>query len=216
MAFRKQWHNLYPWTALNGLDKKLMKFLPDAPGFFVEAGANDGIRQSNTFYLERRLGWKGLLIEPIPRLASHCRRNRPNSIVEQCLLVGRDSAGTNHRMLDLDLMSIAVENARSTRSVAKQLLLSKRAQRIHPKEVLVRGETLSSLISQHQIRSIDLLSLDVEGAEFDVLSGIDMNYHAPRLILVESKEEQRLERLLRSKYSLVEQFSAHDFLFKLD
>jgi FkbM family methyltransferase len=119
-------------------------------------------------------------------------------------------------MLDLDLMSIAVGNARSTRSVAKQLLLSERAQRIHPEEVLVRGETFSSLISKHQIGSIDLLSLDVEGAEFDVLSGIEMDCHAPNLILVESKEQRRLERWLRSKYSLVAQFSAHDFLFKLD
>jgi len=35
-------------------------------GFFVECGALDGERSSNTLYLERDLGWTGLLIEADP------------------------------------------------------------------------------------------------------------------------------------------------------
>ncbi|XP_037793352.1 uncharacterized protein LOC119588781 [Penaeus monodon] len=35
-------------------------------GFFLEAGALDGYYQSNTFFLERDLGWTGLLVEPNP------------------------------------------------------------------------------------------------------------------------------------------------------
>ena len=65
------YRRLDPWTGLNGLqDKKVLKYLPTAPGFFIEAGANDGLKQSNTFYLESRRGWRGLLVEPIPELAS--------------------------------------------------------------------------------------------------------------------------------------------------
>jgi hypothetical protein len=30
-------------------------------GFFIEAGAYDGEMYSNSLYLEKRLGWKGLL-----------------------------------------------------------------------------------------------------------------------------------------------------------
>jgi hypothetical protein len=30
-------------------------------GFFVEAGAHDGVDISNTLYLEKKLGWRGLL-----------------------------------------------------------------------------------------------------------------------------------------------------------
>lgn len=32
-------------------------------GFFIECGALDGLWLSNTFYFERLLGWKGVLIE---------------------------------------------------------------------------------------------------------------------------------------------------------
>ncbi|CAG7837303.1 unnamed protein product, partial [Allacma fusca] len=36
------------------------------PGFFVECGALDGETRSNTLYLERVLSWKGLLVEADP------------------------------------------------------------------------------------------------------------------------------------------------------
>ena len=35
-------------------------------GFFIEVGALDGERSSNTLYLEARMGWTGLLIEMDP------------------------------------------------------------------------------------------------------------------------------------------------------
>ena len=35
-------------------------------GFFVEAGAHNGVEASNTLYFEKKMGWKGLLVEPNP------------------------------------------------------------------------------------------------------------------------------------------------------
>ena len=63
--------------ALHELDRALARILRKRRGVFVEAGANDGIAQSNTYYLERYLGWRGLLIEPIPELFRRCVVNRP-------------------------------------------------------------------------------------------------------------------------------------------
>ena len=45
----------YSRPALYQLDRKLEAYLGDG-GFFVEAGANDGFRFSNRYYLERFRG----------------------------------------------------------------------------------------------------------------------------------------------------------------
>ena len=58
------------------------EFGQDNHGFFFEAGANDGIVFSNTAYLERYCGWKGLLVEAVPHKFIACLRNRQAAIVE--------------------------------------------------------------------------------------------------------------------------------------
>ena len=54
--------------ALHELDVKLGAIIDRDGGFFVEAGAHDGFTQSNTYWLERFRGWRGLLVEPMPEL----------------------------------------------------------------------------------------------------------------------------------------------------
>ena len=53
--------------SLNDLDLKLDAILEQRDGFYIEAGANDGLNQSNTVFFERHRGWTGLLVEPLPR-----------------------------------------------------------------------------------------------------------------------------------------------------
>ena len=48
-------------------------------GVFVEAGAVDGVANSNTLFFERSLGWSGLLIEPGPSAYKHLLTTRPLS-----------------------------------------------------------------------------------------------------------------------------------------
>jgi len=44
---------IYKYHGLNGLDKKIEKYINFNNGFFCELGANDGITQSNTFFFEK-------------------------------------------------------------------------------------------------------------------------------------------------------------------
>ena len=65
-----------PYSGLNKLDKKIEEYLNYDDGFFVELGANDGVTQSNTLYLEKHRKWKGVLVEPTPHNFLKCLENR--------------------------------------------------------------------------------------------------------------------------------------------
>lgn len=208
---RWAWHRLYPWTGLHGLDKKLVTAMgKTSSGFFVEAGANDGVRQSNTYYLSRRRGWRGLLIEPIPSLSSECKRNRPESIVRNCALVREALNGTTIELVDVDLMSM-VRDASEEQERAIQVAES--VQGLRRNVVTIEGRSLSSLLEEIGSPTIDLFSLDVEGYELDVLQGLNLEKHSPRWILIETKQIESVEELISRTHKLHSQLTHHDFLF---
>ena len=98
---RRIWHICFPYTGLDGLDKKLIAYLPQGVGYFIEAGANDGVRQGNTYFLEKRRSWAGLLVEPVPRLAKKCEKNRSKSVVAQVVLVSQNNQAKTLKLLIL-------------------------------------------------------------------------------------------------------------------
>lgn len=191
--------------ALNELDRKLSPYLKKHGGFFIEAGANDGISQTNTLYLERYRGWTGLLVEPVPELAERCRLNRPRCIVESCALVASDSGPASVTIKYLGLMSqiTGIQNNDEAQqrheAIASQHL--KRGQQPYLVEVPTR--TLSSVLNTHNIKQIDLLSLDVEGYEPQVLDGLDFQRHRPEHILIEVRDEKLIRSRLDPYYRLL-------------
>jgi hypothetical protein len=68
------------------LDEKLTQLMNYSNGVFIEVGANDGLRQSNTKRLEEFHGWTGILVEPSPSLFDDLMANRPYSLCYQCAL----------------------------------------------------------------------------------------------------------------------------------
>ena len=77
-------------------------------------------------------------------------------------------------------------------------------------------ETMNSiLIKSKAPRVIDFLSLDTEGAEFEVLNGIDYNKFNFRYIIVETYQFDKLKKFLTDKkYKFVKKFNFNDYLFK--
>jgi FkbM family methyltransferase len=202
---------------LDGLDTRLREFVSFRNGIFVEAGANDGINQSNTAYFERYLGWRGLLIEPIPRLAELCRFNRPKSSVVQCALLAADDPRLSLPMRYCNLMSL-VEGARGSPE-ADQAHLDRGKQWLAEGDsvatISVPATTLSALLHRHHLDHIDLLSLDVEGYEAAALQGLDFDEVAPTWILVEENDPQAIADVLNSRYRHVADLSHHDRLYRL-
>lgn len=166
--------------ALHEIDVKLNAIIDRDGGFFVEAGGHDGFTQSNTYWLERFRGWRGLLVEPMPELAAEARLARSAATIAQCALVSADDSRQKVCMRFGDLMSM-VQGTREPTWPGLGTVLGWR----DPYDLDVDARTLSSLLDAIEAPEVDLLSLDVEGFEAEALQGIDLSRHAPRYILVE-------------------------------
>ena len=161
--------------ALMGMDLKLKNYLNFQDGFYIEAGANDGVRQSNTKIFEELFGWKGILIEPSISAYHECLINRPESIVINCALTDSDDIKSINGDFDGNLMS-SIGGIR-------------RGNKYNTIDVLSR--TLTSILDEYNINNVDFISLDVEGYELSVLKGFDMNRWKPKYILIEINGDDR-------------------------
>lgn len=154
-------------------------------GFFIEAGANDGISQSYTHWLDSKK-WSGLLIEPNISKLNQAQQSRPNCICENYALVS-DSyeqntifGDFNHSSIVDSLTAMVMDHGHF---VDDELVLQKN-RRAH-NAIEVPAITLTKLLIKHSINDIDFLSLDVEGYELSVLNGLNFQLYRPKYILIE-------------------------------
>ena len=202
--------------ALHGMDMTIDAVVDRDGGFFVEAGANDGFTQSNTYWLERFRGWNGILVEPMPAHYEECLLERPAATIVNAALVPEAAAGQTLMMQFGDLRSSVqgVHPEGEQEWVKPGLVLGWR----DPHEVEVPARTLSSILDEHDAPEVDLLSLDVEGFEPQALRGLDLERHAPRWIVVEIHDleagREAIEEVLGNRYSLEAQISPLDLLYR--
>jgi FkbM family methyltransferase len=220
-VYERMGNDRFSRPALNHLDRKLERLLPQENGWFVEAGANDGFQQSNTYYLARFKGWKGLLVEPVPHLAKACQKRRKESQVVMCALGPPELTGGTLKIRNAGLMSTVcgalgddeMEKKRAAKGQAVQGLPI--IEEVNEVPVRTLTEVLENSLTPSQF---DLLSLDVEGYEVEVLRGLDLVKFQPRCLCIEVFDTHREEvaHLLSPHYTLKEvlhQSTAHSDYF---
>lgn len=178
-------------------------------GFYIEAGACDGIFQSNTYYLETELNWTGILVEPNPEHAEECVKNRPNSKVYNCALVSPDFKDET-----TVLYSIATKGAMGT--IGDRGIWKNECE--EPKVFNnIKTRTLTSILDEYSSLEIDFLSLDVEGYELNVLFGLDFKKYKPKLMLIESfgNNIETIKNITSEFYYLDNKISDRDYVFAL-
>ena len=152
-------------------------------GFFIELGASDGVEYSNTYKLEKEYDWDGILIEPITTFFDEINKYRTcsyilnecisekNEIIEFTSIEGYSKmlSGISKEYPEEHLSRIGRETESMNQKIHKQMINTK---------------TLFDIIKDCNIKTIDYLSIDVEGAELSVLKGLQMENHniRPKII----------------------------------
>ena len=184
------------YFGLDELDRKIESYIPQPRGVFVEVGAFDGVNQSNTLHFERK-GWRGVLIEPVPETFEKCRHNRPLALVVNAACVSRDYALDQVPLVDVGLMSM-VDGARG-QDQQEWIRRGEQVQNLTSRLSHAPARTLSSILDEHDVQAIDLLSLDVEGYELQVLDGLDFSRHRPRFIVAEDSSVGDIQAALEAE-----------------
>ena len=182
-------------------------------GYFVEVGALDGVQLSNTFDLEGA-GWTGLLIEAHPMLFAQMQTNRPNAQLAHAAVGETDGELTFYGVesgslstFDRDQRDYFIKN-RSGVTLDSYT------------EYKVRAATLTTLLTEVGAPAvIDMMSIDIEGAELPALRGLDFGAFDIRVLIVEKDDarakqgiETQVAELLHARgYELARRIGANDF-----
>jgi len=183
-----------PYRAQFGEDRVLERvFRGRRDGYFIEVGAYDGVTLSNTYHLEQ-IGWHGILVEPIGPLCTKAAAARPRSRVVHAACGRHDQCGTGRFTITngvpvLSYLHADAEHVERCRREGATLV-----------EIEVPVVTLDEILRMERKNPlngtgpwvpksgwrIDLVSIDVEGAELDVLEGFNLGRFRPKVLVLEN------------------------------
>lgn len=207
--------------SLHNLDILMLEYINYNNGVFIEAGANDGISQSNTALYEFDYGWKGLLVEPNFKKYLDCKRNRKNSIVKNYALVSSNytkktiRGDFNNQDYENSLMAMVIDDSEYQDD---DLSYNKNKKNTENEIIEVPAITIDQLLNDHNILNVDFFSLDVEGYEISVLNGMNFSNIRPKYFLIETANKEDYQKTVRGymkekNYSFLKQLSGNDDLF---
>ena len=153
-------------------------------GFF-EAGARDGIDFSNTYFMEKHLGWTGLCVEPNPVLMDKLlafKQRKECVRIPNCL---------SDEPMALDFLAYDSGLAGLAGSVNQDRVnaqLDERGMNRADITKRIQCRRLTDVLLENDIHHVDFLSLDIEGAELSALKGLDFDKISVYALMVENND----------------------------
>jgi FkbM family methyltransferase len=168
----------------------------------VQIGANDGITHDPIHKFIKRDKWKGVLLEPQPKVFNRYLKKiyaRDHDIHTVCAALGPENGKRNLYQIGFSDMRWAtglasfnrenVEKAFNTGLVADRCakhginIPEDPAQQIISEEVdIINSDTL---LDQYHIEQIDLLQIDTEGFDYEVIKMFNIEKSQPQAIIFE-------------------------------
>ncbi len=151
-------------------------------GYFVDIGAFDGINLSNTYWLEKYLGWRGICVEADPKTFTLLRKNRHCECLKAC--VGLPSTQINF------ISGVGPYSGASETSLREE-----QAKISGGENIILPTASLQEILKSFNAPDvIDYLSIDVEGMEEQVMSGFP--FHDVRFLCATIERPNKAVRMI--------------------
>lgn len=145
-------------------------------GWFVEFGAMDGVRASNTLLLERDHGWSGIMSEPNPRYNGNLHNNRKCKIDLRCV---SDRTGST--------VKFQTASEKGWPGMVGHIYREANSQ---GKIIDVETVTLNDLLDQNGAPAhVDYISVDTDGSEPMIMRAFDFTKNSATIWSIEHNEE---------------------------
>lgn len=166
-------------------------FAKKQSGTYLEIGGADGITHSNTLYLRRSFGWTGILVEPDDTQFWQCKHHRPKpDQVMNCAIATREGQQELNMVLAGQLSSVIGYHSRDQHSEARENMIAQQETKKVP------AVNINSILAKFS--HLDYLSLDVEGAEEEILRTIDWQHSPnPQVCTIEVNENPRARAIIQ-------------------
>lgn len=157
-------------------------------GFFVEFGATNGVDLSNTQLLEKEFGWNGILAEPARIWHSALKNNRSCNIDTRCVWSSSGAVLTFSETEWAELSTVSTFKSSDHHEKSRE----------HSQTYTVETISLVDLLKNHNApETIDYLSIDTEGSEFEILAAFDFDKYQFGFISCEHNFTPAREQILK-------------------
>ena len=170
----------------------------DKEFFFLQIGANDGIRYDPIFNTVNELGIKGIVVEPVKEYYEDLVRNyskNKNVIAENVAIYSEDEEISIYKVRS---NSGLPDWANGIASLDKRHHLKSNTPSENIVEERVKGIRFDTLFKKHKVEKIDFLQVDAEGYDYDLIKMFPFDRFRPKLI--------HFEHSLRTKNMTYEQY----------
>jgi FkbM family methyltransferase len=146
-------------------------------GTYIDVGCHHPFRNSNT-YLLYKMGWKGLCIDPGPKVGKLFAIWRPKDIFINLAIAEQDGSSQLFVFNDPALNSLCTEQVKNFNNFEDFKLIE---------EITVPTTTLKEIHKAYEsaLLDLDILSVDVEGLDLVVLKSNDWASLRPKVVVFE-------------------------------
>jgi FkbM family methyltransferase len=190
----------------NREDLILEAFFPDVEkGFYVDVGGYDPDVDSVTKLFYEK-GWHGINVEPQPDRFKTFKKRRPKDIN---LNIGISNVQSNLTLRSYENQGLSTFSEKMQAEYAG----SKDEGTQKYTDITIEVKTLKEVFSEHKVKQIHFMKVDVEGLEYEVLEGNDWSKYRPEVVCIESNHIVKDWRgLLKDNgYSLVFNDGLNDY-----